>query len=298
MRRFASGRPAIGPGSGTAGVNSFKGDAEGAIRNAHPTSVPPASQAPNRIGRSADMHPATGHEGSTEGSGAGTRPGASGEIVDLRRVKGEATRRTLIESAILVMAERGLEGTTFATIAEQSGMSRGLVTFHFKTKEQLITAALDLAGQIYEASWDRTIRKPNLAPSERLATVIAHDVAFVRRHPAILSLWYTTWGEARSQEIYRTNTREADRVYVSELAKAFGALLGDPEGTSREARARARALNALVFGLWLDSHIDPDAFDAGEALDAARSVIKGLVPEWPGEFPQIALDPGPPGSRI
>ena len=217
--------------------------------------------------------------------------------LDLRRAKGEATRRNLIESAILVMARSGLEGTTFATIAEESGLSRGLVTFHFKTKEQLIAAALDLAGAIYEASWDKCVRKPDLAPADRLATVVAHDVDFVRRHPAILSLWYTTWGEARSQAIYRTNTREADRVYVGELARAFGALMADPAGQSREARARARALNALVFGLWLDSHIHAGSFDAAEALDAARAVLKGLIPAWSGTFPDIRHDP-PGRTRI
>lgn len=213
-------------------------------------------------------------------------------------MKGEATRRTLIESAIAVMARSGLEGTTFATIAEESGLSRGLVTFHFKTKEQLIAAALDHAGAIYEASWDKHVRKPELKPAERLATVVAHDVSFVGRHPSILALWYTTWGEARSQAIYRTNTREADKVYVSELAAAFGQLLKDPSGKSREARARARALNALVFGLWLDSHIDPESFDASEALDASRSVLKGLIPRWGGTFPKIVHDPPEPGSRI
>lgn len=213
-----------------------------------------------------------------------------GNLVDLRRAKGEATRRTLIESAILVMSKGGLEGTTFATIAEESGLSRGLVTFHFKTKEQLIAAALDLAGQVYETSWDKNIRKPQLAPDVRLATVIAHDVAFVRRHPAILSLWYTTWGEARSQEIYRTSTREADKIYVGELAQAFGALAGDPKGKSKASRAKARALNALVFGLWLDSHIDPTSFDEAEALDAASAVLKGLVPAWNGVFPKIPPD--------
>jgi TetR/AcrR family transcriptional repressor of bet genes len=214
-----------------------------------------------------------------------------GEVVDLRRAKGEATRRILIESAIIVMAERGLEGTTFATIAEKSGLSRGLVTFHFKTKEQLITAALDLSAQIYEASWNSHVRIPNLAPAERLAAVIAHDVMFVCRHPAILSLWYTTWGEARSQEIYRTSTRETDRIYVSELAQAFGATAGDPKGKSRLARAKARAFNALVFGLWLDAHIDPKSFDEGEALEAAAAVLKGLVPEWSGVFPKLPNDP-------
>lgn len=212
------------------------------------------------------------------------------KVVDLRRAKGEATRQTLIETAIIVMAARGLEGTTFSAIAEESGLSRGLVTFHFKTKEQLLAAALDLAGELYEASWDKHVRQPELTPSSRLATVLAHDIAFVRRHPAILSLWYTTWGEARTQEIYRTNTREADRIYIGELAAAFGALAGDPGGTSQTSRAKARALNALVFGLWLDSHIDPDSFNDAEALDAARAVLKGLLPDWPGDFPEIPAD--------
>ncbi len=213
-------------------------------------------------------------------------------VLDLRRAKGLATRQTLIESAILAMAARGLEGTTFATIAEESGLSRGLATFHFKTKQQLIVAALDHAGDLYEASWDRHVRQPQHSPETRLATAIAHDVAFSRRHPAILSLWYTTWGEARSQQAYRTTTREADRIYVAELAAAFGALDGDPGGTSRRARAKARALNALVFGLWLDSHIDPENFDDAEALDAAAAVLKGLVPSWSGNFPVIPADEG------
>lgn len=221
------------------------------------------------------------------------------KVVDLRRAKGEATRQTLIETAIIVMAARGLEGTTFSAIAEESGLSRGLVTFHFKTKEQLLAAALDLAGELYEASWDKHVRQPELTPSNRLATVLAHDIAFVRRHPAILSLWYTTWGEARTQEIYRTNTREADRIYIGELAAAFGALAGDPGGTSQTSRAKARALNALVFGLWLDSHIDPDSFNDAEALDAARAVLKGLLPDWPGDFPEIPADGElTPGRRI
>lgn len=112
------------------------------------------------------------------------------------------------------MARSGLEGTTFATIAEELGLSRGLVTFHFKTKEQLIAAALDLAGAIYEASWDKCVRKPDLAPADRLATVVAHDVDFVRRHPAILSLWYTTWGK-RAHKPSTAPTRAKQTAFMS-----------------------------------------------------------------------------------
>jgi len=206
--------------------------------------------------------------------------------VDLRKAKGEATRRTLIDSAIKVMATRGLEGTTFATIAEESGLSRGLVTFHFKTKDQLIAAALNQAGDLYEASWHKSIRQPGHSPEDRVAAVVAHDIAFVTRHPEILSLWYTTWGEARSQALYLTNTREADLVYMGELTAAFAAM-PEQKGKPKLARAKARAVNALVSGLWLDSHIDPEHFNSGEALAATEAVLRGLAPGWSGRFPDI-----------
>jgi AcrR family transcriptional regulator len=51
----------------------------------------------------------------------------------------------LLEAAIGSVALHGLRGNTLSTVAEQAGVSRASVGFHFKGKEQLLSAALDLA---------------------------------------------------------------------------------------------------------------------------------------------------------
>ncbi len=196
------------------------------------------------------------------------------------------TQARIIDAAVESVAAHGISGTTLATVAKGAGVSQGVLVFHFKTKDQLIAAALNQAGDLYEASWDKAIRRALYTPEDRVAAVVAHDIGFVTRHPEILSLWYTTWGEARSQALYRTNTREADLVYVGELTAAFAAM-PEQKGKPELARAKARAVNALVFGLWLDSHIDPDHFDSVEALAATEAVLRGLAPGWSGRFPDI-----------
>src|SRR5258706_15393460 len=58
---------------------------------------------------------------------------------------GEARSR-MAESAMHLLAQRGLQATTFAEVLERSGAARGSVYHHFPGgKDELVDAALDLA---------------------------------------------------------------------------------------------------------------------------------------------------------
>ena len=58
------------------------------------------------------------------------------------------TRRRMIESAVTLLAMRGLQGTAFSDVLERSGAPRGSIYHHFpKGKDQLVDAAIDLAGE-------------------------------------------------------------------------------------------------------------------------------------------------------
>ena len=56
------------------------------------------------------------------------------------------TRQRMITAAALVMRERGIAGTTIATVLHRSGAPRGSVSFHFGGRNELLTEALHLAG--------------------------------------------------------------------------------------------------------------------------------------------------------
>jgi AcrR family transcriptional regulator len=87
--------------------------------------------------------------------------------------KGERTRARLIDVAATCFAEHGYRATTFDQLVAASGLSRGAVHFHFRTKEDLALAVLtsrqdqwlrhvqaELAGQPDAAS-----TLANLAPT-------------------------------------------------------------------------------------------------------------------------------------
>ena len=55
-----------------------------------------------------------------------------------RKASREARRVQLIEATIETIAVRGFARTTLTDVAQQAGLSHGLVNFHFETKEKLL----------------------------------------------------------------------------------------------------------------------------------------------------------------
>src|SRR6187399_477784 len=54
----------------------------------------------------------------------------------------------MIESAVILLATRGLQGTAFSDVVERSGAPRGSIYHHFPAgKDELVEAAIHLAGE-------------------------------------------------------------------------------------------------------------------------------------------------------
>jgi AcrR family transcriptional regulator len=65
------------------------------------------------------------------------------------RIVDKAPRKTeLLESAIAVFAQRGYQATTMEEIAENAGVSKGMLYIYFKNKEALFSAVFRWFGQM------------------------------------------------------------------------------------------------------------------------------------------------------
>lgn len=60
-----------------------------------------------------------------------------------RRAQAEARRAHLIDTALDVFAAKGVEGTTVADLSEAAGVAHGLLYHYFRSKEELLQAALE-----------------------------------------------------------------------------------------------------------------------------------------------------------
>ena len=65
---------------------------------------------------------------------------------------GAARRSQLLDCAIRALGESGYAGTSIAEVARRAGVSKGVVTYHFPTKQQLLMAVV---GDLYEQAGAR-----------------------------------------------------------------------------------------------------------------------------------------------
>jgi AcrR family transcriptional regulator len=56
------------------------------------------------------------------------------------------TRRKLMEATVDCLVEHGWSGTTTTQVAERAGVSRGAQLHHFRTRNELVTAAVEYVG--------------------------------------------------------------------------------------------------------------------------------------------------------
>ena len=73
---------------------------------------------------------------------------AARKTVDKRRVRGEESRKLILKAAVDSIATRGLGKLTLDQVADRVGISRGLVVFHFKTKDNLTQVRQNFLDQI------------------------------------------------------------------------------------------------------------------------------------------------------
>ena len=75
-----------------------------------------------------------------------------------RKASKETRQQQLIEATIDSLAKRGYSDTTLANVADGAGLSRGIVNFHFESKEKLLISTLQFMSDEYASHWNAALR--------------------------------------------------------------------------------------------------------------------------------------------
>lgn len=98
------------------------------------------------------------------------------------------SRERLLQATVELVSERGYEATTFADIAERAGSARGLISYYFPGKHQLLQAAVHRKMHLtLAAALDRPPRPTGpTAGKERLARAIDAILGLARDEPVLM----------------------------------------------------------------------------------------------------------------
>lgn len=219
--------------------------------------------------------------------------GADTGAADAARVHGERKGRKaskemrqlqLIEATIDSLARRGYSETTLADVADGAGLSRGIVNFHFESKEKLLVATLQYMSEEYASHWRAALEKAGEKPAEQLTALVDADFHRVICNKRKLAAWCAFWGEAKSRPTYQALCGSRDEAYQDVLANLCGALI-EEGGYDLNARVAATALDALLEGLWLRLMMGSSGISRPTAR---RSAIAFLACMFPKHYPRPA----------
>ena len=203
----------------------------------------------------------------------GTRPSLTQEQ------RSDAARKALIDATIEVLANEGYRRTTFTRIQEVSGLSRGLINYHFGTKLSLIeSVVLHIRSDFMEVA--RGLDSQESSGYERVRQMVALYCDRLARNPrpakVMLVLGAETLGE---NDVIRSVMQDEYLWFRQELRDRIGQGISDGSVRSDvDSGGYASVVEAILRGLVLGYLVDPDKVDLPSVTSAALDCVSALVP--------------------
>jgi TetR/AcrR family transcriptional repressor of bet genes len=190
----------------------------------------------------------------------------------------EERRQQLIEATIRCVANHGLADTTIATVAQEAGLSQGIINLHFQSKENLLTETLRYLSDEYRNACSEAAAASNISPAAGLQALV--DLDF-RRNICTrdkLAVWFAFWGERKFRPTYRRICAERDKSYDDVTRVLCQKLCEQGSYTDVDPALVADGLGALTDGLWLDLLVRPESMSRELAWRISVTYLAQVFP--------------------
>lgn len=188
----------------------------------------------------------------------------------------EVRRRQIVDSAIETIAQRGFSHTTLNEIAKKAGVSTGVITYHFKNKDDLIEQSIKKLLDAPNAYVISCVDEQS-THRDRLRAYITANIEFMREHRShSVALLYSIGSIGSAQERHRIMARQHAKIrkYLAKILKAgqeveeFGAF---------HAETVAQILFAALEGVMLQWVLDEEAIDLALCADELIQIAERHV---------------------
>ncbi|WP_394237953.1 TetR family transcriptional regulator [Pseudomonas anguilliseptica] len=214
----------------------------------------------------------------------------------MRRTKEEAekTRCAILEAAETLFLEKGVAHTSLEHIARHAGVTRGAVYWHFANKADLFNAMLNQVRLPPEQLAERMRGCPEHDPLQTLRELCIEAIENLAREPQKKRIFTILLRRCEFTEELR-EAEERQEAFINLFIALCEQQFNTPSVRLRlhaglTPRLAARALHALLIGLFYDWSRDPNLFDPlSDAAPMIDACFRGLIRDWPNA---AAFTPG------
>ena len=191
--------------------------------------------------------------------------------------KSEASRQLVIDAAITTLAKRGFANTSVSDIADAAGMSKGVVHYHFKSKDDLMARVLEQCSRKMSERVRRAWGAPG-TPQEKIRTALREMWATRTDGSPEVRVLADMMAQAVHDELLRKPMaglfHEARQEMVDEFVKCFREVGLTPKVP---AHIVPKLVMATLDGMGLHHLFDPPSpEDERDMLRALESVAGAL----------------------
>jgi len=197
-----------------------------------------------------------------------------------RALPKEVRKEQLIQATIKCIAKHGLSGVTMARVTQEAGLSLGIASLHFESKEKLLLETLQSVTAEYAAGQTAILDSDDFpSTAARIEAILAFDFNPTVTDKNKLAVWFGFLGEAKSRPTYQRACSRQDSASEARITALFQSALDEARDKHADAGLIAAGYIALVDGLWLNALVDPRRLPWKKAYRAARHYLATAFPQ-------------------
>lgn len=181
-------------------------------------------------------------------------------------------RQELIDTAIRLFSEHGYHNTGIDRIAQEANVSKKTMYHHFRSKEELILAALKHHDGLFRNFFMRKVNETASTPEERLIGIFDVAHAWFSDKEFFGCMFINAIGEYANREDAITHACQEFKsqmtAFVQELAT---------EAQVENPTKLAETLSLLLEGAIVTAQVAGTPNSAATAKDAARVLVASAV---------------------
>ena len=184
-----------------------------------------------------------------------------------------SNRSELIEGTLRCLERLPPERVTARAIADESGANLASITYHFGSKDELVTEAVVAGLDRWLAQIARRLDELDArAPEDRFRAAFAVVADSRRHHEGLARTFLGAMAKASHDERVRELLTEGFRRTRGEVATVLGL------GTDAAGRDAAGLVLALFNGLLFQSLVDPGLAIEGRRMTRAQARLRSVMP--------------------
>jgi TetR/AcrR family acrAB operon transcriptional repressor len=222
-------------------------------------------------------------------------------MVRKTREEALATREELLDAAERVFRKRGVGHTSLAEVADEAGVTRGAIYWHFKDKADLFQALVrrvEMPMNVAMEEMDRASAADPLGAVRQLAIHALQSLAGCRRTQAVFDVVFLRCEYTEELAPVRARQLEDRKDCLRRCETAFDQAVAKRQlPANTDTRVAAQGLYAFVTGLmrsWVET---PGRFDLGATAPALIDVYLAGLKSGPPRRTAARRKPGARSTR-